>query len=71
MNTKLLTTEQAAALLGISPITLTKWRWNGKGPESVRLGYRTVRYAQSSIDAWVEKANRSPKSPSNAVSQDH
>ena len=53
MNTNLLTTGQAAACLGISELTLAKWRRAGKGPYPTRLGHRTVRYDKAHLDAWL------------------
>lgn len=49
----LLTPEDAAAFLKMSPKTLEKWRSKGTGPKSHRLGHRTVRYFQSDLDAWL------------------
>lgn len=52
----LLTVEQAAALIGVSPWTLRKWRTKGKGPCFVRLGCAlgTVRYRRQDLDAYLE-----------------
>lgn len=54
----LLTTEQAAALLGIRPNTLEIWRCKGKkGPAFVKLGNHPsspIRYQRSSVMAWIE-----------------
>jgi excisionase family DNA binding protein len=52
----LLTVEQAAALVGISPWTLRKWRSKGQGPRFVRLGgaMGTVRYRRKDLDAYLE-----------------
>jgi excisionase family DNA binding protein len=48
----LLTTEQAAAKLGLGTNTLEKYRVFGTGPTFVKLG-RSVRYAESDLDEWV------------------
>jgi predicted DNA-binding transcriptional regulator AlpA len=50
----LLSTENAARYLGISPRTLNNWRClgGGKGPAFVRVG-RAVRYDVRTLDAWI------------------
>ena len=45
---KLYTTKEAAEYLRMSPNTLAKWRWEGKGPAYIKLG-RNVRYPESSL----------------------
>ena len=55
---ELLTTEQAAALLQLSPRTLRRWRSEGKGPPWVALGSRRVRYRRAAIQAWLEAHER-------------
>jgi predicted DNA-binding transcriptional regulator AlpA len=51
----LLLSADAAAMLGIKPQTLRKWRLTGTGPRYVRLGgpLGRVAYRQSEIDAWL------------------
>lgn len=49
----LLSPDQAAAYLGLSPATLENWRQDGKGPAHVRLSHKCVRYRQAALDAWV------------------
>lgn len=50
---EMLTTDEAAALLGKSSRTLTMWRGAGQGPPFVKFGNR-VRYAKPAVDAWLE-----------------
>jgi len=52
---KLLTTDEVAALTGLSPETLAQWRWLKKEIPFVRLGNKCVRYRESDIDAWLAK----------------
>jgi len=47
-----LTTPEAAAYLNLQPTTLEQWRWNGKGPEFIKLG-RCVRYRKTGLDAFM------------------
>ena len=53
---KLLTTEEAATLLGLTGQCLRKWRTNGKGPLYVLLGCGTaarVVYRLTDIEGWL------------------
>lgn len=52
-NDPLLTTQEAAEMLGVSPLTLKDWRQKKTGPTAIRLGYRTVRYRLSAIRAFI------------------
>lgn len=51
----LLTPQEAADFLGVAPSTLMEWRHKRKGPTSIRVGHRTIRYRQSAIDAWLNE----------------
>ncbi len=50
----LLSTQNAALYLGMSPRTLNNWRCvsGGFGPAFVRVG-RAVRYDVRTLDAWI------------------
>jgi len=63
-DTRLYTTPQAAAYLGLSPNTLNRWRYTGDGPRFVKLG-RAVRYRREELDDWVASCGR--QSTSSAV----
>lgn len=54
----LLTTAQAAALLGLGPRTLEGLRLRGGGPRYVRLSARAVRYRREDLVAWIEAGIR-------------
>jgi excisionase family DNA binding protein len=58
---KLLTTQEAAALLRLSPVTLACWRATGAQPELryIKVG-RRVRYAESDVIAWLQARRSSP-----------
>ncbi len=45
----------AAAALNMHPRTLTKWRWEGKGPPYCKIG-RSVRYSLTDLETFVEKS---------------
>ena len=53
--TTLLSSADAAASLGISPVTLKIWRCKGKGPRFIKLGSSPrdrVVYDPAEIEAW-------------------
>ena len=47
-----MSTREAAALLGLSPRTLDRYRVNGEGPPFHRFGNR-VRYLRTDVEAWA------------------
>jgi len=51
---ELLTDDDAAALLRLSPSTLEGWRRRGEGPRFLKLGHRSVRYRLRDLVAWAE-----------------
>jgi len=54
MNTKLLTTVQAASYLTIKTNTLVQWRGISTGPSYIKLG-TAVRYSKKDLDRWLSK----------------
>jgi hypothetical protein len=51
-------TIDAAAMLGIAPITLRIWRCEGKGPKFTKLGTgrnAPVVYQLADIQAWIDE----------------
>ena len=52
-----LSTRQAAALLGLSPRTLERYRVTGDGPAFSKLG-RRVCYARADLDGWASGRRR-------------
>jgi excisionase family DNA binding protein len=53
----MLTTQQLAELLHISPRTIERWRVEGHGPAFVKAG-RRVLYKEDTVDAWLSAAAR-------------
>lgn len=45
----------AAAYLGLSPKTLARWRWAGKGPAFHKLG-SAVRYSIKELNLFISGA---------------
>lgn len=52
METKLLLTPEAAALLRVAPQTLMNWRISGKGPQFCKVGGRVL-YETASLEKFV------------------
>jgi excisionase family DNA binding protein len=50
---RLLTVNEAAAKLQVSPDRVRRWVQRGELP-AVRLGHRTVRFRHSALNAWIE-----------------
>ena len=44
---------EAARILDLSPLTLRKWRWAGKGPRFVKIG-AAVRYDLADLTTFIE-----------------
>jgi hypothetical protein len=63
----LITTEELAAQVHVSPNTVRYWRYIGTGPRGFKAGKR-VFYRQSDIEAWLEQqyAKEHPNAPSPA-----
>lgn len=57
-----LTPDQAAALVGTTPVQLAKLRQQGKGPSYARLGHKTVRYTKRDVEDWLEAAKTTTSS---------
>jgi predicted DNA-binding transcriptional regulator AlpA len=57
-----LTAAEAAALLRLSPITLSRWRIQGYGPRWIKLGPKRVAYSVDDLMAWANTQKRSSTS---------
>jgi predicted DNA-binding transcriptional regulator AlpA len=54
----LLTTQQVAALLGVSTQWLDAGRKQGYGPDWIKLGPRTTRYMYGKVTRWLKQRSR-------------
>ena len=54
MTEQLLTTAQAADVLGVKPKTLENWRAEGCGPKHLALSPRVIRYKLTEVMAWAD-----------------
>lgn len=50
----LLTGAQAAAVLGVSPLTIRSWRYQGLGPRGIKLG-RALRFSVGDLRAFLRQ----------------
>jgi hypothetical protein len=55
---RLLTPNEAATLLRISPKTLEKWRADDEGPPWVTVGKRHIRYDPADLAIWLKTGRR-------------
>lgn len=53
---RLMTTEQAAGLLQVTPAALRQMRYRRAAPPAIKLGGR-VRYRRSDVLAWIEQCS--------------
>ena len=52
---------EAARILDLSPLTLRRWRWAGKGPRFVKIG-AAVRYDLADLTTFIEAGRRNSTS---------
>lgn len=64
MSDNLLTTKEAARVLGVSEAFLERDRWAGAKIPFIRVGNRAVRYSRSDLDTFVRSRVRSSTSDS-------
>jgi excisionase family DNA binding protein len=53
-SAKLLTPEQVSEMLGVPVRTLYSWRFNKKGPKSLKVG-RYLRYREDDVRRWLDE----------------
>lgn len=53
-NEHLVSSTEAADLLGLSPRTLERWRVTGGGPLFIKAGRKTIRYRPADLLAWID-----------------
>ncbi|MBB1492004.1 helix-turn-helix domain-containing protein [Paracoccus sp. MC1854] len=58
-STNHLKPADVAALLGVSPRTLSRWHAQRVGPARCKLG-RTVLYRRTAVEAWLESNETHP-----------
>ena len=54
---ELLTSNEVAEWIRVSPSTLCRWRQAGEGPKVVWLAPTCPRYRRSDVDAWLARAS--------------
>ena len=58
MQTQILTTTEAAEILGVSKAFLERDRWAGARIPFIKVGTRAVRYRLSDLCAYIDKQAR-------------
>ena len=58
MQDRLLTTTEAAELLGVSKAFLERDRWAGARIPFIKVGARAVRYERHVLDAYIQSQRR-------------
>ena len=58
MNQHLLTTREAASILGVSKAFLERDRWAGARIPFIKLGSRAVRYRLEDLETYVQSQVR-------------
>lgn len=64
MNFSLLTTQEAAAVLGVSKAFLERDRWAGARIPFIKIGARAVRYRADDLNAYINSQVRQSTSDS-------
>lgn len=55
-NLNLITTKEAAQMMGLTVNTLEKYRcYYGKGPKYIRISKRAIRYRVSDVEAFLQE----------------
>lgn len=54
------TPAELSSFLGVSIVTLARWRRNKTGPLWVRVGAQAVRYPRESVHEWLEEHELEP-----------
>jgi predicted DNA-binding transcriptional regulator AlpA len=61
LQEELLTSDESAHVLRLSPSTMEAWRLRGKGPKFLKLG-RRVLYKRSSLEEFMAERERASTS---------
>lgn len=54
----LITPAQLGERFGMTTGALAQMRYKGNGPKFIKLGGKQVRYAESDIQAWLDRQTR-------------
>mgnify|MGYP005798455549 CR=1 FL=1 len=54
---RLLTIEEVAERLTVTPSAIRRWRVEGYGPPSIKVGSR-VRFSSTAVEAWLVDQER-------------
>lgn len=51
---KLLNSTEVAEMLGVSKMTLKRWRNNDEGPAFIKMSRSNIRYKQEDVEQFIE-----------------
>lgn len=55
----LMTAREVAERLNVSMSTVERWRFEGRGPQPIRITARTIRYSRSEVELIATGSRRS------------
>ena len=55
MTRKLIRPSELAEILGVSTVTLWRWKRSGILPNTIQLGPRLVAWREETIDEWLKE----------------
>ena len=55
LSEQLIKEDEAALFLSVTKRALQQWRFNGSGPQYVRISKRCIRYRLKDLICWSEK----------------
>jgi predicted DNA-binding transcriptional regulator AlpA len=58
LSNRILSTTEAAKVIGLSPRTLPGLRLRGEGPPFIKLSGRRVGYLESDLTTWIQSQRR-------------
>lgn len=64
VENQLMTENQVAEYLNVSPRSLQGWRYSGGGPPFVSISPRVVRYRVGDLESWLAERVRTSTSDS-------
>ena len=55
-SAKLVSVAELSAMLGVTQITIARWKKSGVLPPCVRLGRRLIRWRMADIEKWIQSS---------------
>lgn len=64
-DNQVITEDEAAEFLTVSPETLRGWRTRGFGPRFIRLSRRAIRYSRADLEQFARESTVEPRRETN------